>query len=600
MPRRRPRSVAGAAKAASFLHVAARLPVAAVNVEDAGLADVEDAGLAAVQDKGLQESGLVRRLKLLPPPTAHVQETREAHCLVTHAHLQALLETGSTCDACGGAYSVSIDTVCMEPRIAVTCGVCETTAYESAPSSVPSYDGLTTKHNASFVAAVYDSLTNGLGSTGLCRTMDNLCVTLRISFREYYNCAEYLYAAMKKFYSELQPGVLSAVAKCYDEADGLLDIDVSYDGTWMTRGHRSHIEVSFVIECNTGFIVDFEVISNYCEVCTKKKNSVSSAEFELWYATHTDCKKNFDGKAGPMESEGAVRMWSRSEALGYRYITFVSDGDSSAFKAVRALNDGRGPYTVPVVKEECVNHVSKRLGTRLCKLKDSLKVPTTTKKGKIVQRSRLGGHHGLTEESIVKLTGYYGANVRAIPEGGTAADLRNLILTSYYHGTSTDAEPRHEHCPPGPGSWCFVKKAEAAGVAPDLHSTKNLHLVHLSKELRRHVFQVYLDLTVPTLLERCLKKRTQNANESLHSKLWMRCLKVKDAKLSRVWFNACDTVLIHNCGRGRGSFILKLGLSTERIHGRKEKRDSSTPVRKAAKRRKTGDVPGKSYAPGGY
>lgn len=64
-------------------------------------------------------------------------------------------------------------------------------------------------------------------------------------------------------------------------------------------------------------------------------------------------------------------MWQRSEVKGYRYVTFLSDGDASSYKAVCTMNNGNGPYANhSVVKEECVNHVQKRMGTRLRKLKD--------------------------------------------------------------------------------------------------------------------------------------------------------------------------------------------------------------------------------------
>lgn len=69
------------------------------------------------------------------------------------------------------------------------------------------------------------------------------------------------------------------------------------------------------------------------------------------------------------------------------YTTFIGDGDSSAFNTVSALNDGKGPYNVTVIKEECVNHVSKRLGTRLHKLKKEQVTVTTTKTGKVMRRS---------------------------------------------------------------------------------------------------------------------------------------------------------------------------------------------------------------------
>lgn len=60
-------------------------------------------------------------------------------------------------------------------------------------------------------------------------------------------------------------------------------------------------------------------------------------------------------------------MWSCSEKLNdMRYITFISDGDSSTYTAVKELN----PYSgVEIEKQECINHVVKRLNTRLRKLK---------------------------------------------------------------------------------------------------------------------------------------------------------------------------------------------------------------------------------------
>ncbi|KAA0187431.1 hypothetical protein HAZT_HAZT009259 [Hyalella azteca] len=145
----------------------------------------------------------------------------------------------------------------------------------------------------------------------------------------------------------------------YKEGNEFLDLDVSFDGTWMTRGHKSHIGIGCVIEWNTGFVVDFEVLSNFCQSCFTKQRTLSPEEFAHWKVTHRNCKKNFDGKSGAMEKEAATRIWSRSTQLGLRYVTFLSDGDSAAYKAVTELNDGAGPYDVPVEKEECINHVSK-------------------------------------------------------------------------------------------------------------------------------------------------------------------------------------------------------------------------------------------------
>lgn len=151
----------------------------------------------------------------------------------------------------------------------------------------------------------------------------------------------------------------------------------------MTRGHTSHIGVGIVIEVDTGMVIDFKVLSNFCQVChaREKKKLPFTPE---WQQAHSPrCNKNFNGTASAMESEAACRLWRRSTTLGLRYTAFVGDGDSSTYKAVKDLN----PYDVPGVKEECVNHVSKRLGTRLRKLKKELSTSITTKTGKEVRRS---------------------------------------------------------------------------------------------------------------------------------------------------------------------------------------------------------------------
>ncbi|MPC94084.1 hypothetical protein E2C01_089236 [Portunus trituberculatus] len=74
-----------------------------------------------------------------------------------------------------------------------------------------------------------------------------------------------------------------------------------------------------------------------------------------------------------MEVECALRLWGRFKDIGFHYTTILSDGDSSAYTSVTKMNDGEGPYSVKVVQEEYVNHVKKRMGTCLRKLKEELK-----------------------------------------------------------------------------------------------------------------------------------------------------------------------------------------------------------------------------------
>ena len=44
----------------------------------------------------------------------------------------------------------------------------------------------------------------------------------------------------------------------------MLDIAVSYDGSWHLRGHSSHNGLGVEIDLLTGLPIDFQVLSNFC------------------------------------------------------------------------------------------------------------------------------------------------------------------------------------------------------------------------------------------------------------------------------------------------------------------------------------------------
>ena len=107
--------------------------------------------------------------------------------------------------------------------------------------------------------------------------------------------------------------------------------------------------------------------------------------------------------------------------------------------------------------------------------------------------------------------------------------------------------PKHSTCPEGVDSWCFYKKALAEKRPPPSHKDMTIKL-HLSESELKLVLGVYLNLTQPTILSRCLKGRTQNKNESFHSKLWKRCLKTKFHGAQTTMFAFHMSVLEHNKG----------------------------------------------------
>ena len=115
----------------------------------------------------------------------------------------------------------------------------------------------------------------------------------------------------------------------------------------------------------------------------------------------------------------------------------------------------------------------------------------------------------------------------------TQATYEQCRMLCWRHSTMLDENPQHGRCPVGRDSWCFYQKALATGQEPGLHRV-NVH-TPLSAEMAQHVKPVYTRLAHDDLLIRCLLGKTQNVNESLHSKVWTKC-----PKTNFVYTRACS------------------------------------------------------------
>lgn len=112
------------------------------------------------------------------------------------------------------------------------------------------------------------------------------------------------------------------------------NVDVMFDGTWMTRGWLSHIGVGCIIEVYTGLVIDHVVLSNFCLGCAIGPKA-SDEGYEDWLADH-ECQRNIDCGAGRMEVEAALIMFKRSLSKnGLQYTTVMSDGDSRTMHGLK-------------------------------------------------------------------------------------------------------------------------------------------------------------------------------------------------------------------------------------------------------------------------
>ncbi|CAL1287631.1 unnamed protein product [Larinioides sclopetarius] len=320
------------------------------------------------------------------------------------------------------------------------------------------------------------------------------------------------------------------------EKSAVLDISVSYDGTWQKRGFTSNLGVGCVIDMLTGIVVDFEILSKYCHECViaerdLKKNSV---EFHIWFDGHKDdCEKNFHGSSGSMELHAAEIMWKRSiKECGFRYTKILCDGDSKTFLH---LNEEKVYGPEEIQKEECINHISKRLGTALRNKVKEWKVKKVT----------LGGKKpgSLKETTITKLQNYYRKAVK--DNAPNVTEMKSSIFASLYHCMSTDSKPQHSKCPVGASSWCFFQRAIAQGEKPKSHKKMKTILSELVVE---KILPVYQRLASDEMLTRCISAKTQNANESLHSCIWRKCPKEIFISKKRLELGVSTAVSENNLG----------------------------------------------------
>lgn len=359
----------------------------------------------------------------------------------------------------------------------------------------------------------------------------------------------YLQAARKevrKRYIQLDPSL---------DDQKIINITISYDGTWFTRGHTSNYGVGCIIDVETGYVVDYQVISKYCQTCEISKNCLgeNSPEYYFWKQDHKQfCDAGYTGSSVAMEMTAALSLWQRSEQYGFRYATMVSDGDCKTFSHLKDNN----VYGNNVIlrKEECINHVAKRMGTALRNLVKTEKQRGTT----------LGGRKdgSLKDSTINNICKYYRNAI--YKNTGNKDNMKTAIYAILYHCRSTDQKPEHHKCPKGETSWCFYNRALAKNDTPGAHKN-NVHNP-LSGMVVQKMLPVFQRLASDDLLERCLEGRTQNGNESLHSAIWSKCPKDKFVTKNRITIAVCDAVTEYNFGH---SYTIskrqeKLGLSPGR------------------------------------
>ncbi|GFX55829.1 uncharacterized protein TNCV_609951 [Trichonephila clavipes] len=183
-----------------------------------------------------------------------------------------------------------------------------------------------------------------------------------------------------------------------------------------------------MIDLLTGFVMDFEIMSKRCIECEHAKSGLGE--------------------------------------------------NSAEFSCVEVY----GPE-IKIKKEECINHVNKRIGASLRKAVKEWRVRGVSLGGKF--------RGNLKEETIKKLSRYYQNAIRS--NKGDVEAMKTAIYAILFHSISTDQNPQHFKYPTGKDSWCFFLAALDRGEVPGpnvKHVKTPMKETHLAK-----IMQIYQRLS---------------------------------------------------------------------------------------------------------
>ena len=153
-----------------------------------------------------------------------------------------------------------------------------------------------------------------------------------------------------------------------DTTEDIIDVTVSFDGTWSKRGFTTPFGIGFAISAETGQVLDYDFASKLCLPCSRNKENLSEEVLKTWYAILSTSSEDH-------------KEWKNKHDFGQ------ADCNS-------------------VMKLDCVGHVQKRVGTTLRELRKKTS-------GKLKDGLPVGGRkHRLTDKAIDKLQQYYGRAIR--------------------------------------------------------------------------------------------------------------------------------------------------------------------------------------------
>ncbi|GFW89908.1 uncharacterized protein TNCV_2980041 [Trichonephila clavipes] len=231
------------------------------------------------------------KLQMFPSTSTFCTSEKSTYVLMNNDMWSALL-SNTKCDECD---MCSLDVECnsaygFSTKIELKCKSCRK-IFNSVFSSPRDDDSNCFDANKKLVEAF---LKIGKGHAAL--ELFSMAIGIHAMDKKTFSkCLHKLYEEKCSFKEDILEISRKVVRKHHEDllgtANGVIDITVSYDGTWQKRGHSSLYGIGIVIDILTGLIIDYEILSKYCPECTTAKGIWEKIVLSTPYGTNPT-KKN--------------------------------------------------------------------------------------------------------------------------------------------------------------------------------------------------------------------------------------------------------------------------------------------------------------------
>ena len=224
--------------------------------------------------------------------------------------VDAAIDAGSICEECGGHMEANVTNNDLDSGIYMQCTKCLWIGdYQDIKT-------LTENHiSEGTTGLVSHTLDTGGGYEDLSKLISKMNLNTHIAKRRFYKIKSEVQKTTDDTYQKYKTATAEAVFKHYEEEgvepceDGVLNVAVSCDGTWLTRGHKSLFGAAFIVEADTGLVLDYDVMSKFCMKCVQIKAKYKNDQEKLVekvseHKETGECKINYEGTAGGMEKNG--------------------------------------------------------------------------------------------------------------------------------------------------------------------------------------------------------------------------------------------------------------------------------------------------------